>query len=101
MQKISSIGGGCGSAFSVALLEMSQDINPKLMKMCFDVMPVNCATLVVEPYNALLNIVHQKDFAVMNVHFDNSALSRVCSTAKVDSPFYKDLNCNSAQWYDW
>lgn len=103
--KVSSIGGGCGSAFSVQLMEIAQDLNPKIVRAALDVlppvrqfgdveqnMPFFIGNSLVESYNALFNIVNQKDQCVMGMLFDNPALQSICSSAEVFDSTYKDLN---------
>lgn len=105
MIKVSSTGGGCGSAFSVQVMEIAQDLNPKIVRTACDLLPTvrwfgdveqnypyNCGVSIVEPYNSVLNMVNQKDQCVMDLLFDNAALQSVAGSAGVHDSTYKDLN---------
>ena len=103
--KVSSIGGGCGSAFSVQIMEIAQDLKPKIVRTAFDViphtrsfgdidqaLPFKMGNSIIEPYNAVLNMVNQKDQSVMGILFDNPALQSVAQSANVYDANMKDLN---------
>jgi len=105
MMKVSSIGGGCGSAFSVQIMEIAQDLKPKIVRTALDViphtrsfgdidqtLPFKMGNSIVEPYNAVLNMVNQKDQSVMGLLFDNPALQSVAQSANVYDANMKDLN---------
>ncbi|XP_050594641.1 tubulin alpha chain-like [Bombus affinis] len=94
-----SISGGTGSGFATLLLEHLSQNYPKTITLDFVVFPSpNIATVIVEPYNAVLTTHGALDHVNCSFLVDNEALYNICArNLDVDCPTYTNLNRLMAQ----
>jgi len=96
---MNSCGGGTGSGFTSLLAERLSLNHHRKPKLNFGIYPApTVSSVIVEPYNAVLNThntIEHMDVAFM---FDNEAIYQICrDQLNIDTPSYKNLNRLIAQ----
>nr|CDS30095.1 tubulin beta 1 chain [Hymenolepis microstoma] len=92
-QIIHSIGGGCGSGMTTAVMDRLREEWPDRIFNNFTVFPSpKVSDVVVEPYNSIFTLDYLIENSDLTVVLDNEALYNICSNVlKINSTF-GDLN---------
>ncbi|KAM7537679.1 hypothetical protein Aperf_G00000064783 [Anoplocephala perfoliata] len=92
-QILHSIGGGCGSGMTTAIMDQLREEWPDRIFNNFTVYPSpKVSDVVVEPYNSIFSIDYLIENGDLTVILDNEALYDICSNVLKITSTFGDLN---------